>query len=94
MIYVQAIRWKNPIGRKEIQDFVSALAGHQANKSIFITTSSSNSNSYEHADSVSQKVVLIDGPRLADLMIEHNIGVSTFRTVEIKRLDSGYFEGE
>lgn len=94
VIYVQAKRWKNPIGRKDIQGFVGALAGHQAHKGIFITTSSYNSNSYAYADSLSQKIVLIDGPRLADLMIEHNIGVSTVRTVEIKRLDSDYFESE
>ncbi len=93
VIYVQAKRWQHNIGRKEIQSFVGALAGFQAHKGIFITTSDFVQNAKDYANSVSQKIVLIDGPRLADLMIEHNIGVSTVRTIEIKRLDSDYFEG-
>ena len=46
----------------------------------------------DYANSVSQKVILVNGPRLADLMIEHNVGVSTIDTIDIKRLDSDYFE--
>jgi len=92
VIYVQAKRWQQNIGRIEIQSFVGALAGYQAHKGIFITTSDFRQNAIDYANSVSQKVVLIDGLRLADLMIEHNIGVSTIRTIEIKRLDSDYFE--
>lgn len=93
-IYVQAKRWQATVGRKEIQSFVGALAGQQANKGVFITTSDFASTALEYARAVSQKVVLIDGARLADLMIEHNIGVSIVRTIAIKRLDSDYFEEE
>lgn len=92
VIYVQAKRWKDNVGRKEIQSFVGALAGQQANKGVFITTSNFRSSATQYAKSVSQKVILINGTRLADLMIEHNIGVSTVRTIAIKRLDSDYFE--
>jgi len=92
VIYVQAKRWQNNIGRKEIQSFVGALAGYQAHKGIFITTSDFIQSATDYAKSVNQKVVLINGPKLADLLIEHNIGVSTVRTIEIKRLDSDYFE--
>jgi len=92
VIYVQAKRWQGSVGRKEIQSFVGALAGKQANKGVFITTSDFVQNATDYADSVSQKVILINGQRLADLMIEHNIGVSTVRTIELKRLDSDYFE--
>jgi predicted helicase len=88
----KAKRWQHNIGRKEIQSFVGALAGKQANKGVFITTSDYVQNATDYAESVSQKVILINGDRLADLMIEHNIGVSTVRTVELKRLDSDYFE--
>jgi restriction system protein len=49
-------------------------------------------NAIDYVKSVSQKVILINGPRLAELMIEHNLGVSTVRTLELKRLDSDYFE--
>jgi restriction system protein len=94
VIYIQAKRYQkeSTIGRKEIQSFVGALAGKQANKGVFITTSGFNKNAIDYAESISQKVILIDGARLAALMIEYNIGVSTYRTVEIKRLDSDYFE--
>lgn len=92
VIYVQAKRWKNTVGRVEIQSFVGALAGKQAHKGIFITTSDFNKNAIEFALAVPQKVILIDGQRLAALMIEHGVGVSTARTIAIKRIDSDYFE--
>jgi len=93
VIYVQAKRWQRDIGRKEIQSFVGALAGQQANKGVFITTSEFVKNANDYAKNVSQKVILIGGSRLANLMIEHNIGVSTTRKIELKRLDSDYFDG-
>ncbi|MEX0287793.1 MAG: restriction endonuclease [Flavobacteriaceae bacterium] len=92
VIYVQAKRWQSTIGRKEIQSFVGALAGKQANKGIFITTSSFADSAIKYAETVQQKVILIDGERLTELMIEHNVGVSTTRTILMKRVDSDYFE--
>jgi restriction system protein len=92
VIYVQAKRWQGNVGRKEIQSFVGALAGQQANKGVFITTSDFVQNAHDYAKSVNQKVILINGARLADLMIEHDIGVSTTRTIALKRIDTDYFE--
>lgn len=92
VIYVQAKRWQNTVGRKEIQSFVGALAGKQANKGVFITTSDFAKTATDYADTVTQKVILIDGSRLADLMIEHDIGVSTSQTILLKKIDSDYFE--
>ncbi len=92
VIYVQAKRWKNTIGRPEIQSFVGALAGKQAQKGVFITTGAFGPSAVEYANMVPQKVILIDGPRLALLMIEHNIGVSITRTISLKRIDTDYFE--
>jgi restriction system protein len=94
VIYVQAKRWQSNVGRPDIQNFVGALAGKQATKGVFITTSDFASGAKEYAETVTQKVILIDGSRLADLMIEHDIGVSTVRTIAIKRIDSDYFEGD
>jgi len=91
-IYVQAKRWQNSIGRPEIQSFVGALAGKHANKGIFITTSSFSSAAIEFAKSISQRVILIDGVRLADLMIQHNVAVSRAYAYEVKRIDSDYFD--
>jgi restriction system protein len=92
VIYIQAKRWQSTVGRVELQNFVGALAGKQAHKGVFITTSEFNRNAVEYARAVPQKIILIDGVRLADLMIEHNIGVTTVRTVALKRIDSDYFE--
>ena len=92
VIYVQAKRWLNVVGRKEIQSFVGALAGKQANKGVFITTSSFAQTALDYAESVAQKVILIDGERLAKFMIEYNIGVSDYRSFNIKKLDTDYFE--
>lgn len=92
VIYVQAKRWKSNVGRPEIQNFVGALAGKQAQKGVFITTSEFAQSATDYAAAVPQKVILIDGPRLAALMIEHSIGVTTTRTVAIQRIDSDYFE--
>jgi len=92
VIYVQAKRYKNSVGRNEVQNFVGALAGKQAHKGIFITTSDYNRNAIEFAASVPQKVILINGERFADLMIEHNVGVSTEQVITVKKIDSDYFE--
>ena len=92
VIYVQAKRWKNTVGRKEIQSFVGALAGKQAQKGVFITTSNFSDTAHDYAKGVSQRVILIDGARLSQLMVEHDVGVSTSQTVRIKRIDSDYFE--
>jgi restriction system protein len=93
-IYVQAKRWQDSVGRPQIQNFVGALAGQHATKGIFITTSDFSSSAIDFAKSVSQRVILIDGQRLAELMIEHNVGVSRAINYEIKRVDSDYFEEE
>jgi restriction system protein len=92
VLYVQAKRWQDTVGRKEIQSFVGALAGKKAQKGVFITTSGFKNTAIEYANDVQQKVILIDGERLADLMIEHNIGVAPFHSYEIKHIDSDYFE--
>jgi len=91
VIYIQAKRWDGNVGRPEIQQFVGALAGHKANKGVFITTSSFNQNARDYAAQVTHKVVLIDGSMLVTLMIDFGLGVSLKDTYEIKRVDSDYF---
>jgi len=91
-VYVQAKRWQQSVGRPEVQGFYGALAGQRANKGVFITTSAFSSQAVEFAKSV-ERVVLIDGKRLADLMIDHEVGV-TLRPLRVPKLDADYFEGE
>ena len=90
VVYVQAKRWKNNVGVPEIAGFAGALAGQGANKGIFITTSDFTKAAKDY-DAAGFKIILIDGKRLAQLMIDHNVGVSTVKTYEIKRVDSDYF---
>ncbi len=90
VVYVQAKRWKNNVGAPEIAGFAGALAGQGANKGIFITTSDFTKAAKDY-DAAGFKIILIDGKRLAQLMIDHNVGVSTVKTYEIKRVDSDYF---
>lgn len=93
-IYLQAKRWEGVIGRPEIMKFVGALAGQRATKGVFITTSWFTQDAKDYALSSQYKVVLIDGERLADLMIEHDLGVSVAATYQLKRIDSDFFSEE
>jgi restriction system protein len=92
VIYVQAKRWKSGVGRPEIQNFVGALAGKKAAKGIFITTGELHDNARDYAAGLHQKIILVDGRRLAELMIEHGIGVAEEHTYSIKKIDSDYFD--
>jgi len=94
IIYVQAKRWENTVGRPEIQKFAGALQGQRARKGIFITTSNFSREANEYTSRIETKIVLIDGDQLAQLMIDHNLGVSPVATYEIKRIDSDYFSEE
>jgi restriction system protein len=94
IIYIQAKKWDNTVGRPEIQKFAGALQGQRARKGIFITTSNFSREAYEYASRIDSKIVLIDGDTLAQLMIDNNLGVSLTAIYEIKRIDSDYFTEE
>ena len=94
IIYVQAKRWENTVSRPEIQKFAGALQGQRAKKGIFITTSSFSKEAHDYTAHIDTKIVLIDGERLAQLMIDHNLGVTPVATYDVKRLDSDYFTEE
>lgn len=93
-IYIQAKCWdkSNTVSCPEVQKFVGALAGKGASKGLFITTSQYSSEAVRFAkEQHGAKVVLVDGSRLAKLMIEHQVGVSSVYKYVVKRLDSDYF---
>ena len=91
VIYVQAKRWQGTVGRPEIQKFAGALQGKRARKGIFITTGSYSSDAESFAGNIDSKIVLIDGEKLALLMIENSVGVSQVALYELKRIDADYF---
>lgn len=90
-IYIQAKKWDNVVGRPEIQKFVGALMGKRAKKGIFITTSSFSADAVNYVSSIDAKIVLIDGKRLAELMIDYDVGVTPVTNYQLKRIDSDYF---
>ena len=95
-IYVQAKRYAAHVGvgRPEIQGFVGSLVGLGATKGVFVTTSSFSSHALDFVRHLPQRVILIDGERLSDLLIEHDVGVRLSRTVAMKRIDEDFFADE
>ena len=91
IIYIQAKRWDNTVGRPEIQKFAGALLGNQAKKGIFITTSSFSQKAIEYTTMIDSKIILIDGERLSELLIDYNVGVSIVESYAIKKIDADYF---
>ncbi len=93
-IYIQAKRYQpnNIIGKPIIQQFAGALDEQKANKGVFITTSSYTKEAREYINKSTKKIVLIDGALLARYLIEYNVGVSCYKTYELKRIDTDYFE--
>ena len=92
IIYIQAKRWDNVVGRPEIQKFVGALAGQGAKKGIFITTAKFTKEASEYQPKNETKIVLIDGEQLADFMIDYDLAVSQKNKYIIKQIDNDYFE--
>jgi restriction system protein len=92
VVYIQAKKWDGTVGRPEIQRFVGALHGKRAKKGVFITTSMFSSEATAYVDHIDPKVILIDGRRLAELMIDFGVGVNTSATYDVKRVDSDYFD--
>lgn len=96
-IYIQAKQWATDqtVGKPEIQKFVGALTGQQAQKGLFITTAKFSAGALQYAGNLlGTKVVLVDGNALTRLMIKHNVGVSVEHVYEVKRLDSDFFADE
>lgn len=93
-IYVQAKRYADDrvVHRPTIQAFVGALMGAQGDRGVFITTGSFSSGAREEADRVNARIELIDGHRLAQLMLRHEVGVQPESVVTLFRLDEDFFE--
>lgn len=92
VVYLQAKKWEGTVGRPEIQRFVGALHGKRARKGVFITTGTFSTEAIGYVEHIDPKVVLIDGRRLAELMMDSDVGVNTSATYNVKRVDSDYFD--
>ncbi len=93
-VCIQAKRWEGAVGRPIVQAFAGSMEGSRAQKGVLITTSSFSKDAKEYVNHIGRKIVLIDGPTLADLMIDHNIGVSKVRQFVLKKIDLDFFGEE
>ena len=89
---MQAKRYtaERAVGRPEIQEFVGALHGPQADRGIFITTSRFTPEAVTYADRAAAWVILLDGLALSGLMVRYNISVQDQQTYVIKRVDKDF----
>lgn len=87
LIYMQAEQWAQDrvVGQPEIQSFVGAIAGKHGD-GLFVTTAKFSQKAKDYAQT--HHIILIDGERLANLMIESNFCVSVRKTFEIKDIDT------
>jgi len=94
VIYVQAKRWSGNVGQPTVREFAGSLEGQRAKKGVLITTSQFSKDARDFVSRIEKKIVLIDGPMLADLMIDHDVGVSVISSYQIKKVDTDYFADE
>ena len=95
LIYIQAKRWQTniTIGKPELQKFAGAMMGPpRIEKGLFITTAKFSQGAKDFANA--QHIILVDGQKLTELMVEYDLGVSTQKVYKIKRIDSDYFSDD
>ena len=95
-VYLQAKRWQNPVGEPDIRNFIGSLVvAEGASKGVFVTNSTFSASARQTAQTTSNMFIrLIDGPELAKLMMNHDVGVITQYTYKIQKLDENYFSDE
>ena len=94
VVYVQAKRWEANVGRPIVQGFAGSLEGLRAKKGVLITTSRFSDEAREYANKIEKRIVLIDGEQLAQLMVDHGVGVTEVANYTVKRIDLDYFGEE
>ena len=94
-IYVQAKRYAvdQVIDRPKIHTFAGALLGKQGDRGVFITTSKFTAGARQEAEKINARIELIDGIRLAELLVQYGVGVQTEQVATLVRLDEDFFEG-
>jgi len=91
VIYIQAKKWNRPVGSQYIREFIGSLVNNNANKGVFITTSTFTKSAKDSIRNGANRITLIDGELLAQFMIDYNIGVYSKINYEVKEIDTDYF---
>ena len=91
MVYIQAKKWESSVGRPVVQAFAGSLEGQRARRGVLITTSQFSQDAKDYVTHIEKRIVLVDGEQLAQLMIDHGVGVAEVATYTVKRMDNDYF---
>jgi restriction system protein len=96
IVYLQAKRYApgNTVGIDKVREFAGSLVERGATKGVFVTTSHFAPAAKAYAERIPQRLILIDGDELTRLMVQYGVGVRTERTIELRKLDLGYFDEE
>lgn len=94
VVYIQAKKWEGTVGRPIVQAFAGSLEGFRARKGVLITTSHFSQDAKDYVGKIEKKIVLIDGAELTELMIDHDVGVTSVVSYTVKRMDLDYFDNE
>lgn len=93
VVCIQAKRWDGPVGRPVIQGLVGSMDYIRARNGVIMTTSTFTKDGLDFVDRIEgKKVVLIDCSRFAELMIEHNLGVTTTKTYTLREVSNNFFD--
>jgi restriction system protein len=91
-VVVQAKRYNSTVDVKPIREFAGSLDEHGTDKGVFFTTDKFTGPAIAYARSIKKRIILIDGPELARLMVRNGVGVTVTKTLQLARLDSDYFD--
>jgi restriction system protein len=94
VVYIQAKRWDKTVGRPDVQAFAGSLEGQRARKGVMITTSQFSQEAQDYVTRIEKKIILIDGEKLAQLMMEHGVGVTEVARYPVMKVDQDYFGEE
>jgi len=93
VVCIQAKRWDGTVGRPVVQGFVGSMDYIRARKGVIITTSQFTRDALDFVERIEgKKVVLIDGDRLAEFMIDYGVGVTTTKVYELREVSNDFFE--
>lgn len=93
-IYTQAKRYnENKVREKDIRNFIGAMSG-DTSKGVFITTSTFDNSAIKKAREAHHSIILIDGAKLVDLMLQYNVGIQVKTVYEVKEIDNDFFESD
>lgn len=93
LVYIQVKKREKSLGNSDIEKFLGFLQKKRIQKGLIITNSKFTDDAIESVrKELQDRIILIDGVKLAELMIQYNVGVSMIQRYEVKQIQDDYFE--